>query len=108
MTYEVFKTVPAYVAPEWSDDGRRCLNTDDVRWSGLIAPPPVGTRIKVKMNNLGEATVKGYFVEDNWLGLLVRLHNPPEWHRKQDANRPAGPSHIFGCEFELANERAGR
>jgi len=50
------------------------------------------------MNSLGEGVVLGYFSEDEYLGLLVKLSNPPEWHRKQNKGNPVG--HIFGPEFK--------
>lgn len=68
-------------------------------WGGDKALPPVGTRIQVTMNQLGPGTVRGYFVEYDWLGLLVELHNPPQWWIKQNGGSKRKLAHVFGIEF---------
>lgn len=101
-TYAKHDTLPAYELAQWDADGRTVLNKDAVKWGNEgIAPPAIGTRIQVTMNNLGPGTVRGYFTECGWLGLLVEFHEPPQWWVKQNApNRPLG--HIFGIEFKPA------
>jgi hypothetical protein len=98
--YEKHDALPAYEPAQWNGD--TLLNRDaPVKWGGKDAPPAVGSKIKVTMNNLGPATVKGYFVEEGWLGLLVDFHAPPEWWVKQNGySKPLG--HIFGPEFKAA------
>lgn len=61
-------------------------------------PPKIGKRVRVTMNNLGPAIVMGYAVQDGYLGLLVKLETPPEWHVKQNAGR-TGDSLVFGPEI---------
>jgi hypothetical protein len=68
-------------------------------WSGKEAPPAPGTPIRVTMNGLGLGTVQGYFVEYGYLGLLVRLVDPPKWWRLQNANDLSRLAHVFGIEF---------
>ncbi len=94
---------PAYEIARWSEDGKTLLNAADrVKWSKDIPLPGIGTKINVKMNSLGPATVKGYFTEYGWLGLLVEFHNPPAWWIKQNG-RPAPDKlgHVFAIEFEV-------
>lgn len=96
MTYTEHTTIPAYVAGEWKDG--HLMNSDaPVKWGGENPPPPIGAEIVVTMNRIGPATVTGYFVEEGWLGLLCRLHSPPEWLVKQ--NKGATKAHIFGPEY---------
>ena len=66
-----------------------------------VEPPRIGERINVTMNGLGPAVVVGYAVEDGYLGVLVNLESPPEWHIKQNADsRLKGlPSLVFGPEI---------
>ncbi len=100
MTYQTFDTVPAHVTAEW--DGNKLLNKTDgvLLWSGAEPVPAIGAEIIVGMNRIGAARVKGYFSEAGWLGLLCDLHNPPDWHAKQNNGDRTG--HIFGIEFRLA------
>lgn len=63
-----------------------------------IEPPKVGERVKVTMNGLGPAVVTGYAVQDGFLGVLVKLESPPEWHVKQNFGR-MGDSLVFGPEI---------
>jgi hypothetical protein len=102
--YAILKDIPHYEFPKWvAEDRAEVENEDAIKWSpkDKVSPPPaIGTRITVTMNSIGPGTVRGYFVEDNWLGLLVELHDPPIWWRKQNPDWPLG--HIFGPEFKLA------
>jgi hypothetical protein len=69
------------------------------KWSGKQPPPAIGAAISVSMNGLGIGVVKGYFVEESWLGLLIELKKPPAWWLKQNANNPDRLAHIFGAEI---------
>ncbi len=71
-----------------------------VRWTGPAAPPAIGTAVVATINNCGPATVTGYFTQDGFLGLLVKLSDPPAWHSRQNKGDPTG--HLFGPEFRLA------
>lgn len=64
-------------------------------------PPPVGTVIKINFNGLGVATVTGYFSEFGWLGLTTKLHDAPDWHRRQNNGDPTAL--VFGPEFEVVS-----
>lgn len=68
------------------------------KWSGGAEPPAIGETVTVKINRIGEAKVRGYFVEFGWLGLHVDPVNPPEWYVKQ--NGLGAPCHVFGAEIE--------
>jgi hypothetical protein len=99
--YTTMTTLPDYQIARF--DGGKFVDdgTNRPRWGRQATPPAVGARVRITMNRLGAGIVTGYFVEANWLGLLVQLDNEtrPEWHRQQNGPHP-GPSHIFGPEFE--------
>jgi hypothetical protein len=96
---EEFETCPEYEPATFNEGGEvQPAATGLPRWAGKNAPPLVGTKIHVTMNNLGVATVTGFFVEEGFLGLKVRFHDAPEWHRKQNRGNPNG--YIFGPEFK--------
>ena len=61
-------------------------------------PPAIGERIKVRINNLGNAVVTMYFIEGGYLGVCVKYDSPPDWLVKQCRNdSPTG--HLFGPEI---------
>lgn len=72
------------------------------KWSGSFVPE-VGETVTVSMNNLGKGRVLGFFVEAGWVGVIVRLFDPPEWHVRQ--NGAAEIAGVFGCEIKKS-ERA--
>lgn len=94
-TYTEMQTIPDYVAPIWHDG--KVLNRDELKWSGKEAPPAIGDRVYVTVNNCGPAKVLGYFTVDGYLGLLVKLEEPPEWFLKQNGGNIDG--HVFGAEY---------
>lgn len=96
MTYVEYDTPPAYVEGEWID-GKLVNREAPVKWGGKEPPPAIGAEIVVTINRCGPAVVTGYFVEDGWLGLRCKLHNPPEWFVKQNKGDPNG--RVFGPEF---------
>lgn len=67
------------------------------KWSGKTPPPAIGEDIDVTMNDLGHATVLRYQVVEEWLGLIVRFHNPPAWYIRQ--NGAQTPGLVFGAEM---------
>ncbi len=96
MTYQEFTTLPEYQTGHWQD--KMPVKTGDVTWFNANPPPPIGAKVRATINRLGTAKVIGYFVEEGYLGLLVTLDNPPDWHVKQ--NRRNIKAHLFGPEFE--------
>lgn len=95
MSYAEYETIPGHVQAV-SPVG---LPRDVVKWINSAPPPAVGTDVIILFNGLGRGTVKGYFVEENYLGLLVQIHNKPDWYVKQ--NGPDRLGHVFGPEFKL-------
>jgi hypothetical protein len=94
-----------------------------LRWaSGKegVPLPKIGDQIKVDMNGIGPAVVKGYFVSEvedgNYLGIMALHLKPPKWlvdQRKRDAqdktrNHPnwvvEGIGCFFGTEIETSRE----
>lgn len=98
MDYQTYTTVPAFTRAVWVQ-GRVTNSADPVKWGRDDDPPAIGSVVKLAFNRLGFATVTGYFVEGGWLGLLVTLHDAPDWHRKQRGNNPV--AHVFGPEYQL-------
>ncbi len=66
-------------------------------WSGKSPLPRIGERVHINFNELGNGTVESYFIEDEWIGVTVRLDRQPEWHRRQNGNRPIAL--VFGLEI---------
>ncbi len=102
MAYREHTTVPAFARAEW--DSGKLVNGKAglILWGAEAPPPDIGVEIVVTINRCGPAVVTGYFTQDGWLGLKCRLHNPPDWHIKQNKGDPHG--HVFGPEFRLATE----
>jgi hypothetical protein len=60
--------------------------TDDeepLKWSGSTPLPQIGDETRVTMNNIGPATVVGFFKEEGFVGVMVRLQDPPAWLVRQ-------------------------
>jgi len=65
------------------------------KWSGNNPEPPaVGEAVRC---HLGKGLVQGYFVEQGFLGVKVRLDNPPKWFIRQ--NGKLCPACLFGAEL---------
>jgi len=81
---------------------------EGIKWSGDDAPPAIGTKIRISMNGIGPAIVRGYFVEYGWLGLLTEVLSPPDWWVRQNVKpgKPAPLGHVFGVEFKPWKEEA--
>jgi hypothetical protein len=108
--YYDLTTIPLPVVPPTYDtsDGPRKGHITNIQigthvlWSGKNpAPPPIGTPVEINFNGLGTGTVDSYFIEHGFLGVKVRLDNPPAWHVKQNKNRTAhqGCALVFGIEL---------
>jgi hypothetical protein len=101
MSYQEYQEVPAYEQAVYKDG--MPVKSEALIWAGPVAPPPVGEKIKVSMNGLGNGDVVGYFSQEGYLGLRVQLDNPPGWYVKQNKGNPVG--HIFGPEFKPLEEK---
>lgn len=86
--------LPAYVKAIAGDG---C--TAAAKWSGAFEPPAIGDTVVVKVNGIGPAKVRAYFVQHGWLGVHVDPVSPPEWYIKQ--NGLGAPCHVFGAEISL-------
>jgi hypothetical protein len=95
-SYKEYSEVPAYEQAVYKDG--LPVKSDALIWAGKVPPPPVGEKINVSMNGLGEAAVVGYFSQDGFLGLRTKLDNPPAWYLKQNGGNAVG--HVFGPEFK--------
>jgi hypothetical protein len=90
--------LPAWVHGTYGDD-RKPLPADLPRWFNALPPPAIGQTVKVIINSIGEGIVTGYWVEHNFLGVLVKPFNPPAWYVKQNGV-DAEPSVSFGPEVK--------
>jgi hypothetical protein len=102
--YQEFSDLPeAWTRAKWK--GHKVINeADPMKWSGRVDPPKVGDKVTLYMNDFGTGTVQNYFVEYGWLGILVKLDNPPAWYVKQNkGNAGNPPAHFFGVDLTPRN-----
>ena len=66
------------------------------KWSGKTIPK-VGDTITAKVNNIGKCYVLGYLLQDEWISVIVKPLNPPEWFIKQ--NGKSALATLFGAEI---------
>ncbi|AXQ69034.1 hypothetical protein HOU02_gp175 [Caulobacter phage CcrBL9] len=94
-------TLPAWErAGRWTDTPPE-PTPGKARWSAAFDPPAIGERVRVTTNGLGWAKVTGYFVEGDWLGVIVKLEAPADWYVKQNGGNV--PGHSFGTEIALTD-----
>lgn len=74
----------------------------EVWWSGAGEPPAIGSRVNVRMNGFGMATVRWYFIEYGWLGVEVECDVRPAWHVKQCKDPDRIYPMVFGAELKEA------
>ena len=67
------------------------------KWSGKTIPE-IGDTITAKINNLGKCYVLGYLLQDEWISIIAKPLNPPEWFIKQ--NGKSALVTLFGAEIE--------
>jgi hypothetical protein len=101
--YHEFDALPAWTQAIWSGEGKVENETDPYKWSGNNQPPAIGENVQFYVNGIGSGTVLRYFAEYGWLGVLVRLDNPPDWYRKQNGDKPA---HCFGVDTNPRKQQA--
>jgi hypothetical protein len=88
-----------------SVDVRRVI-VDGAEYKYSVHPrlPEIGERINIHMNGIGQAIVKGYFHEHDWVGVLAKPLKPPKWYVEQN-KRYKGVlrdcAGVFGAEFDL-------
>jgi hypothetical protein len=100
------------------DEGFALYDFGDQRlkWSAPFPLPALGTRVYITMNNIGWASIEGFFAEDGYVGVMTRAEDPPQWLREQRLRDQANPRHAdkpdwwkqgIGCEFgaEIALEK---
>lgn len=100
----ILKSVPEHAPMAFDGERWRNVDTNGTKWSNRKPVPAIGATVAINFNDLGHAVVLGYFVEAGWLGLQVRLLDPPEWQVRQ--NGIGSPSYIFGAEFDLVDAAA--
>lgn len=77
-------------------------NESVTKWSGSYPIPKIGDRVRIGFNELGSGAVESYFVEHGFVGVCVKLDNPPAWKRKQHAGtKHEDTALVFGKEITL-------
>ena len=71
------------------------------KWSGK-AIPKIGDTITAKINNIGKCYVLGYLLQDEWISVIAKPFNPPEWFIKQ--NGKSALVTFFGAEIAEITE----
>lgn len=74
------------------------MSEQTLEWSGTRGVPRIGDVVKVYLNNLGVGEVVGYCQMGEFLGVRVKLDDPPEWF----VNQASDPNDcwVVGCELE--------
>ena len=73
-----------------------------LRWgynADFPAPPEIGARVHIRMNDLGAGTVEAYFIEHGWVGVCVKLDRVPQWKQDQQDKRRAEVALVFATEI---------
>ena len=98
VSYQEYQEIPAYEQAVYEDGFP--VKSEALIWAGKngFAPPPIGSKVKVTINGLGNAEVVGYFSEEGYLGLRTKLDNPPAWYLKQNGGNVVG--NVFGPEVK--------
>lgn len=97
-TYQEYRSAPPAYVHYPAKDRPEGPEPTLIKWSGDdVFVPALGATVRVRINQIGHATVTGYFVEDGYLGLLVRPIKPPPWYVKQ--NGRDAECHVFGAEI---------
>jgi hypothetical protein len=101
MSITVLKTAPAF-EPVRQIDGRIVPPSSEtaIRWGDkyFAEPPAIGTTARVTFNRLGAVLVTGYFVEENFLGVVATLLDADPIKR----NRGQTTVYLFGAEIAPA------
>jgi len=97
--YKEYAELPAFEQAVYENGFVSNVEEGKLVWANKdgFQPPPVGSKVMVRINSLGEAEVKGYFSQEGFLGLLVVLDNAPEWYVKQNGDAKK-VGHVFGPE----------
>lgn len=99
----VVQTVPAY---EFKTERTQVPRRVAI-WSNDDAPPAVNERIELRINCLGKAVVQGYVVICGYLGVMVKLKNPPDWFVRQNGGNVSCVAYgaeiqrLPGCPMEV-------
>lgn len=93
--FVMLDSLPVYVMAEALEDQAPADGLP--KWSGADKPPAIGEVVEVRINRCGLAEVVGYFVHEGWLGVRVKLQNPPDWYVKQNGGNVLG--HVYGAEI---------
>lgn len=99
--YTEHDTIPPHVRHQ-AQDG--VAIPPEVKWSGRGEVPPIGARIRIRINNIGPGTVVGYATHHGWLGVRAMPHNPPEWYVRQNGRDHAALT--YGAELDYPTEES--
>lgn len=71
----------------------------EAKWTGTFTPKK-HQRVNVRMNGLGVGRIAGFFEECGFQGVIVKLEDAPDWHKR--ANNGDPHAWVFGREIEEA------
>ncbi len=75
---------------------------EELKWSAKFPLPAIGSRVRITLNSIGPAVVKGYFSSAGFLGVMTKATKPPKWlvaQQKRDTSNIAWIREGIGCEF---------
>lgn len=105
--YRRMTTVPTHIKYQPKAGTPRAEIPTGIKWSHLTFDvPAIGAIVHVRINRIGPSRVMSYFVEDDFLGLLVQPLAPPEWFVKQ--NGRFSECHVFGTEVDPLTDDPAR
>lgn len=97
MSYTEHDTLPDFVLAEQDETGATTNHGGTAVWSGLTTPPAVGETVYIDANQRGFGTVRGYFLQTGWLGVIIDLLDPPNSYIDRHGGNV--PCHAFGAEI---------
>ncbi|MTJ93906.1 MAG: hypothetical protein F8N36_13770 [Desulfovibrio sp.] len=102
QSYQEYEQFPEYRTGRLPSGALDKSVTEIPKWNSEAPPPAKGSYVHCRINAIGPCIVTGYFTEDGYLGILVKLLDPPAWHiRQQGYNTTA---HLFGPEFSMLDQ----
>lgn len=72
---------------------------NEYQWTGKMAIPSVGQRVRVRCNGLGNGTVTGYQVDQGYLAVMVSVDHLPEYFNPTIEQREHVVLQCFGTEI---------
>lgn len=72
------------------------------RWSGNFKPE-IGETVLARINGIGTCNILGYYMEYDWIGVIAKPTQPPEWFVRQ--NGAEALCGLMGAEIKPLNAK---